>query len=223
MKKFLKDNGLSLVLIGLFLLFLFGHSLAGYFDYNDEQREHHQPEINYGQYLVTGEFLESVAENWESEFLQMGAFVIFATHLYQRGSSESKDPDTGKDESDEDPRKHRNDPDAPWPVKRGGWVLKLYEYSLSLGFLLLFLISFVLHAVGGVKQYNAEQILHGQPTSTFFEFLGSAKFWYQSMQNWQSEFLAIASMVILSVFLRQRGSPESKPVAASSTDTGDED
>lgn len=212
MRHFLRNNGLSLVLGGLFLLSLTGHSLAGWRQYNESQREHGQPPVGYGQYLVSGEFIETVGENWESEFLQMGMFVLLATKLYQKGSSESKDPDQPQSEEDAEPREHQGDPDAPWPVRRGGVALVLYEHSLSLAFLLLFVLSFVIHLTGGLAEYNQSQLEHGQPAVTVLQFLGSSAFWFQSFQNWQSEFLAILCMVVFSIFLRERGSPQSKPV-----------
>lgn len=158
-------------------------------------------------------------ENWESEFLQMGLYVALTIFLYQKGSSESKDPDK-QAEVDRDPRKSRNKKDAPWPVRKGGWVLSIYEHSLTLAFLILFLISFSLHALGGQRLFNEERQLEGEPPLSYFEFLGTSRFWFESFQNWQSEFLAIFAMVVLSIWLRQRGSPESKPVDAPHSETG---
>jgi hypothetical protein len=219
MMQRLRENALSLVLVALFLLFLVGDSIAGFYEYNDEQREHGEQPATYLHYLTTGNFIESVGENWESEFLQMFAYVLFTVFLVQKGSSESKDPD--KEEAvDEDPRTKADDPQAPWPVHKGGFILKLYENSLALAFLLLFLFSFVLHILGGGAEYNAEQMTHGQPTISLLAYLGTSRFWFESMQNWQSEFLAMGAMVVLSIHLRQRGSPESKPVASPHSKTG---
>jgi hypothetical protein len=165
-----------------------------------------------------------VFENWESEFLQMGLYVFLTVFLVQRGSAESKKPEDeledGPEEIDEDPAEHRNDPGAPWPVRRGGFVLKLYQNSLSLAFLVLFLVSFVGHAMGGAADYNEEQAIHGGPPVSTFGYMATSRFWFESFQNWQSEFLAVASIVILSIMLRQRGSPESKPVHAPTWQTG---
>jgi hypothetical protein len=171
------------------------------------------------QYLRSSSFVEATTENWESEFLQMFAYVLFTVFLYQRGSAESKSPDEPAD-VDRDPR-NSSQRDAPAAVKAGGWRLRLYEYSLSLTFLVLFILSFVLHAISGAAAYNEEQRLHAAPTVTLGEFLLQARFWFESFQNWQSEFLAIGSMVVLSIFLRQRGSPESKPVDSPHSQTGD--
>jgi len=219
-KKFFRDNGLSIVSFGLFLIFFVGMSLTGLREYNHEQEDHGQPPATYGEYLTSGEFLEITMENWESEFLQMALYVILTAFLFQRGSAESKDPD-GREEVDRDPRKSK-DPNAPWPVKRGGVVLKLYENSLSIAFTLLFLGSMLLHARGGAEDYNEEQLTHGSAeTVTTFGYMKTSRFWYESFQNWQSEFLAVFAIVFLSIFLRQRSSPESKPVDAPHSQTGE--
>jgi hypothetical protein len=151
----------------------------------------------------------------------MAMYVLLTAFLYQRGSAESKQ--IGKrEEVDRDPRLARNKPGAPWPVRRGGWVLKVYESSLSLAFLLLFFVSFALHAAGGVVEYNADQAVHGGEQLSIAGYLATAQFWFESFQNWQSEFLSLVAMVVLSIFLRQRGSPESKPVDAPHHQTGSE-
>ncbi len=221
MKRFFRNNGLSLVLFGLFFFtFLIGQSLVGRQEYNNEQRDHGQPAVTYSEYLTGNHFLEATMENWESEFFQMFFFIILTVFLYQKGSAESKDPDK-KEEVDRDPAKARKKKDAPWPVRKGGWVLKLYEHSLSLAFLFLFLGSFVLHAVGGAGEYNDNQREHGRSERvSTFEYMTTSRFWFESLQNWQSEFLAVGSMVVLTIFLREKGSVESKPVAAPHAETG---
>jgi hypothetical protein len=216
---FWRRNGLSLTLFSLFALLLAGQLFAGWLNHNDELAAHGAPRVSLADYASSGAFVETTAENWESEFLQMFFYVVLTVFLYQRGSSESKPLDKPS-EVEEDPRLHRDKPDAPAPVRRGGWVLKLYENSLSLALFVLFAISFVLHACGGHAAYTAEQLQHGEPPSTLWQYVGSSRFWFESLQNWQSEFLAICAMVVLSIHLRQRGSPESKPVAAAHTDTG---
>lgn len=220
MQKILRQNGLSIVLALLFLLFLVGQAVAGMYAYNEEQLEHGQPAVEFFDYLGTPHFLEATMENWESEFLQMFAFVVLTAFLFQKGSAESKKLDEAEP-VDRDPRKSRAKKDAPWPVRKGGVVLTLYEYSLSLAFLLLFLASFALHAVGGAKEYSESQREHGsiEAVSTL-EYMGTSRFWFESFQNWQSEFLAVFAMVVLSIFLRQRGSPESKPVDSPNSETG---
>jgi hypothetical protein len=221
MRTFFRDNGLSLVVLTIFLVCLVGQALTGWHVYNEEQTSHGEPTESLTGYLGTGHFAEAVFENWESEFLQMGAYVILTVFLFQRGSAESKDPDK-ENPSDEDPREHRDDEDAPGPVRRGGLALKLYEHSLSLAFLALFLASFVGHAWGGAAEYSDEQAQHGEPPVSAWEFVRTSRFWFESLQNWQSEFLAVGAIVILSIWLRERGSPESKPVARPHRSTGEE-
>jgi len=219
MRRIWRNNGLSITVFGLFIIFLVGQSLTGWLVENHERYQHHSPPIELLAYLASGSFLEVTAENWESEFLQMFIYVVFTAFLFQRGSSESKSPDE-PEEVDRDPGQSRSKSDVPWPVRRGGLAMKVYENSLSLAFLLLFIISFVMHAYGGTAQFNEENLLHGERTLTVGEYVMSSRFWYESFQNWQSEFLAIGSMVVLSIFLRQRGSPESKPVDAPNHKTG---
>lgn len=220
MKRFWRDNGLSCVVFGLFLLFLLGQALAGWRDEVNELVGHGGAPISLGGYLRSGGFVEATMENWESEFLQMAAYVIFTVSLFQRGSAESKDPDK-KEAVDRDPRLSSSKSDAPGPVRAGGWRLWLYERSLSFAFIGLFLISFILHGVGGAASYSEERALHGETPVGVLDYMMSARFWFESFQNWQSEFLAIGAMVVLSIFLRQRGSPESKPVDSPHHATGE--
>ena len=219
MKRLLRENGLSLVLFALFVATLLGQSIVGHVVQNEELREHYQPIQSYGEYVTSGAFIEVTMENWESEFFQMFVYVVFTVFLFQKGSSESKSPDEPH-AVDRDPRLSKDRPDVPGPVRQGGWKLRLYEHSLSLAFLVMFLLTFFLHALGGVQEFNEERAHHGEPAMTLLEYLASARFWFESLQNWQSEFLAIASMVVLSIFLRQRGSPESKPVDAPHGENG---
>ena len=221
MRRFLRENGLTIVWLGMFFLsFIFGLSFAGQREYNSEQREHGQDEVGYVEYVTSSHFLSATMENWESEFLQMFLFVALTACLYQKGSAESKKLDE-EDPVDRDPRLSKNKEDAPWPVRKGGLVLKLYEYSLSLAFLLLFVGCLFLHAAGGARQYNEEQAAHGRPERvTALSYMATSRFWFESFQNWQSEFLAVGAMVFLSIYLRQRGSPESKPVDAPHSQTG---
>jgi hypothetical protein len=220
MQRFLRENGLSLVLFWLFFVtFIVGQSFSGLRQYNEDQEEHGGEQVQMGEYLRTGHFLESTMENWESEFLQMFLYILLTAYLYQKGSSESRKLDE-ENPQDRDPRKSRDNPDAPWPVRKGGFVLRLYENSLALAFLLLFFVSFWLHAVGGQREYNEEQLQHGQTTVTVLGYIGTSRFWFESLQNWQSEFLAIWCMVVFSIWLRQRRSPESKPVDSPHAETG---
>ena len=220
MRRFLRDNGLSVVLLGLFFFsFIFGQLYFGHQESNEDREQHGLAPRGFGEYIGSAHFLEATMENWESEFLQMGLYVFLTAFLYQKGSSESKDPDKSEP-VDRDPRQSKNKKDAPWPVRRGGFVLALYENSLSLAFLLLFLLAFFLHAVGGRGQYNEEQLVHGEVPVSLGGYMTTSRFWFESFQNWQSEFLAIGCMVVFSIFLRQRGSPESKPVDAPHFQTG---
>src|SRR5215212_561419 len=219
MRRFLRDNGLSLALFVLFVISLVGQALTGWRAQIGELRLHELPEIGFFTYLASGHFISAVFENWESEFLQMAAYVLLTIFLFQKGASESKKPDEQNPE-DESPSAKRSDPGAPWPVHRGGLLLKLYSHSLSIALVTLFLASFWLHLAGSTRRMNEEALQHHQPMQTMVETLGDPQFWYESFQNWQSEFLSIAVLLVLGIYLRERGSPESKPVAAPHAATG---
>lgn len=223
MRRALRNNGLALVLFGMFLAILAGQSLTGWHVYNQDQQEHGESQVGYIAYLQTPSFVEVTFENWESEFLQMAAYVLLTVWLVQKGSAESRDPDKqGGDDGGAPGRKGEGPPDErPWPVRRGGRWLKLYENSLVIAFALLFAMSFILHGIGGAGQYNAEQQQHGGADVSILHYFFTAQFWYESLQNWQSEFLAVFAIVVLTIFLRQKGSPESKPVDAPHRHTGD--
>ncbi len=221
LRTFFRSNGLSIAVLTLFVIFMVGQTLTGLHEYNAEQQEHGEPELTFPAYLTSGHFIEATAENWESEFLQMAFYVLLTAFLFQKGSSESKKLE-GDQAVDRDPRRSKAKREAPWPVRRGGWILTLYEYSLTLAFLALFLFSFALHAIGGTEQYNQDQLAHGGKVVSVMGFLATSQFWFESFQNWQSEFLSLAAMAILSIYLRQRGSPESKPVDAPHSQTGAE-
>ncbi|MGH9310293.1 MAG: DUF6766 family protein [Vicinamibacterales bacterium] len=215
-----RNNNLSIVLVILFVLSLGGHALSGWMAHNAEQRQHGEPEIPIGAFLTSSDFGETTFENWESEFLQMAFYVILTVFLYQKGSAESKKHD-GSDEVEEDPEAHRDDPHVPGPVRAGGWRLTLYRNSLSLAFTALFLVSFVGHAATGARKHEEEQRQHGSLEEvTTLSYVQTPQFWYESFQNWQSEFLAVLAIVVLSIRLRQWGSPESKPVHAPHDSTG---
>lgn len=215
--RFLYENSLLLAGTALVLFSLVGQALTGWYDYNGELEQLHLLPLTLRQYLGSGHFLEATFENWESEFLQMGLFVLLTIWLRQKGSSESKKLYETED-VDEDP--DPNKPGAPGPVKRGGWQLALYQNSLTLAFFLLFFVSVWLHAVGGAEVYSIEQQQQGKPAVKALEYMGTSRFWFESFQNWQSEFLSIVSIVGLSIYLRQKGSPQSKPVDASNSETG---
>jgi hypothetical protein len=217
MKKLLKNNSLSLVFFILFLLSLGGQAVTGLKQHNQEMEEEGGQQLNMGQYFTSGHFLQSTFENWESEFLQMALFVILTMFLYQKGSSESKDPEK-EEEVDREPNPRRRN--APWPVKKGGLVLSIYKHSLFYALAIIFILSFLVHWYGSLKDYNEEQILKHLPTETALQYISNSRMWFESFQNWQSEFLSVFSIVVLSIFLREKGSPQSKPVDAPDSETG---
>jgi hypothetical protein len=217
LKRVWRDNGLSLVMLALFVACWMGQSVAGFLHYNEDQQEHGQPAVSYGEYLRNPEFMEATFENWESEFFQMGAFVVLAGLLVQRGSGESKDPEEEEQERGDELQPK---PDAPAPLHRGGLALRLYSHSLSATLFGLFVVSFLLHAASGAAAFNEEARTHGQATVSMLQYMGTSSFWFESLQNWQSEFLSVAVLVLLSIVLREKGSPESKPVNAPHSKTG---
>ena len=209
MRRFLRNHSLSLVMLGLFFLtFIVGQVVTGRAEYNDERHKRGEAALNFIEYLRSPHFGEATAENWESEFMQMAIFVVATACLHQKGSGESKDPDP----------KRKKKPRAvtarsPWPVRRGGWILRIYEHSLSLSLGVLFLLSFAWHAHAGWALCNEERVADGESPLRLSEFLVSSRFWFESLQNWQSEFLSIGAMVLLTIWLREKDSPESKEMA----------
>ncbi len=215
--RFFYENSLSLVVTTMVVVTLLAQSLTGWYENNEELQQMQLAPLTYLNYLKSGHFIEATFENWESEFLQMGLYVLLTVWLRQKGSSESKK----LYETEEVDRSPQPEEDAPWPVKAGGIWLALYKNSLSLAFFALFLMSFYLHALGGTEVYNIEQAHQGKELVTTWGYMGTSRFWFESFQNWQSEFLSIVSIVVLSIFLRQQGSPESKPVDAPNGQTGE--
>ncbi len=216
MRKLLRDQSLTIVTLGLFLLFLGAQTVTGHRVYNADQRDHQQATVSLGAYLQSGHFVEATFENWESEFLQMSAYVFLTAFLVQRGSAESRDPDKSKDSEEDAPLSV----DSPWAAKQAGPVRFVYENSLPLALFGIFVCCFLLHAWGGASVYSEEEVAHGKNAVTTLQFMRTSQFWFESFQNWQSEFLAVGALVVLSIFLRQRGSPESKPVNAPHATTG---
>ncbi|HEV2503638.1 MAG TPA: DUF6766 family protein [Mesorhizobium sp.] len=208
MKKLLRDNGLTIVLMVCFLISLIGMIVAGLGSYNSELAEHSAQGVGLAAYLRSGQFVSALFENWESEFLQMAAYVVFTAMLFQRGSAESRDPDDPERPDDKLP---------PWPSRTARWF---YGRSLGLALAGLFVLSFLAHWHGSLAAANEDARLHGTPAHSALAYLGEAEFWFESFQNWQSEFLSTAVLVVLSIWLRHRGSPESKPVASSDSETG---
>ena len=218
MKKFLYQNSLSIVFVVLFAGALIGQIFFGIQEYNKELIENGVATVSLSQYLISGHFIESTFENWESEFLQMGLFVWLSIFLRQKGSSESKSCD-GEEEVDRLPDPNRKG--APWAVKKGGLWLALYKHSLTISLLLLFLISFALHVYGSLMDENLKNELKGESPAPLGDYLLSSRLWFESFQNWQSEFLSVFAIVGLSIYLRQIGSSQSKPVDAPNDETGE--
>jgi hypothetical protein len=210
-RRFLRDNGLSLTLLAAFAVTFGAMALFGWQAHDRELAEHGAPALGLVRYLGTGAFLSAVLENWESEFLQMSAYVVLTAMLFQRGSAESRDPDAPGAEPR--PRPKRRSLGA----RIAAW---LYAYSLGIVLAILFVLSFVGHLVASAEAANAEAALHGGEPGGLWAHLGEPRFWFESMQNWQSEFLSTAVLVVLSIFLRFHGSPESKKVEAGNLDTG---
>jgi hypothetical protein len=216
--RFLYEYSLLLTMSALVLGCLVGQTVTGWHVYNEELKELGRPALGLAEYVRSGHWIEATFENWESEFLQMGMYVLLAVWLRQKGSSESKKLyETEEVDRAGDPTREG----APWPVRRGGIVLHLYRNSLSIAFFALFALSIALHACGGAEVESIERVAHGEPPVGTLAYMATSRFWFESMQNWQSEFVSIVAIVGLSIFLRQQGSPQSKPVDESSAATGD--
>jgi hypothetical protein len=214
-RRVLRDNGLSIVFGLLFLAALIGQAIAGHADLNNRQiSQGGQPE-SFLSFISSSAFVTDVAENWQSEYLQFFLYIFATVWLIQRGSPESKKPDEIGQESDEQQQlgAYTTERSPTW-ARVGGWRTSIYSHSLSLVMAGLFLLSWLAQSVAGVVTYNSDQLANQEDPVSWLEYLGSADFWNRTLQNWQSEFLAIGSMVVLSIYLRQRGSPESKPVGA---------
>jgi hypothetical protein len=222
MKRFLKENSLSLFFLAIFLLALIGQAISGHSLYNEEELAHKEAPISLWRYLTSSSFGQAVMENWQSEYLQFALFALATVWLLQKGSPESKELDNAGTESDKEQMvgRHARENSPPWS-KYGDWRTTIYSNSLIIVMALVFFGSWFAQSVTGMTAYNQEQHDHGEPRLSWFSYIGSSEFWESTFQNWQSEFLAVGSFAILAVYLRQRGSPESKPVGAS-TDTGEE-
>jgi hypothetical protein len=211
MRTLVREHGLTVAMTVLFVLAVGGQALTGWSVYNADEQEHDGTPVSFPEYLTTGHFGEAIFENWESEFLQMGVFVVLTVVLRQRGSPESKAPGA---EDDVDRPADPSRPDAPLPVRMGGVIARVYQHSLSIALLTLFAVSFALHVVTGAAAYSEEQEAHGEAAVSPIQYLTTSQLWFESFQNWQSEFMSIGALVVLGIFLRQKGSPESKPVDA---------
>ena len=221
MRTFIKHNSLSLVFLGLFLGALVFQAIAGHAVFNEDQVRHGDPEISIWRYVVSSQFGSAVMENWQSEYLQFTLFILLTVWLLQRGSPESKELDSAGRESDEDQLvgDHARD-DSPGWARVNGLRRMAYENSLLIVMGSIWLGTWFAQSLTGVSEYNAEQLGHQEDPISWWHYLTTATFWEKTLQNWQSEFLAVGSMAILAVYLRQRGSPESKPVGAAHHTTG---
>jgi hypothetical protein len=214
--RWLRDNGLSLFFLAIFVAAVVGQSLAGVRVYNEDALTHGSETISYWRYLVSSHFGQALLENWQSEYLQFALFILLTIWLVQKGSNESKKLDEIGRESDQKQRVGRHaGPGSPrWARLDGGFRRWLYSNSLLLVMLTIFLSSWFAQSVTGWSEYNEKQEEHDEPNVSWVGYLSRAEFWEDTLQNWQSEFLAVGSMAVLSIYLRQRGSPESKPVGA---------
>ena len=213
MRRFVRDNGLSLFFLVLFLAALIGQSFVGLANNNEELVRHGDAAISYGQFVTSSAFLVDVAENWQSEFLQFFLFIFATIWLVQKGSPESKNP--GDEGLGSDADQHVGSealPDSPRWARASGWRQAVYSNSLLLVMGTIFVLSWFAQSVGGVTVANEENAQHGMPTQTWLDYVVSPEFWNRTLQNWQSEFLAVGAMVAFAIYLRQRGSSESKPV-----------
>jgi hypothetical protein len=220
-KRFLRENSLGLVFGLLFLLVLIGQAFAGHADFNERQLTEGLEPISLGRYLTSASFGVDVAENWQSEYLQFFLYIFLTVWLLQKGSPESKSLDQAGLESDKDQKVGQfAEDDSPRWAKVGGLRRTLYSNSLGLVMGTIFLGSWLTQSIAGVAAFDEEQLSNLQDPLTWGQYLMEPDFWNRTLQNWQSELLAVASMAILSIYLRQRGSPQSKPVGSPHAATG---
>jgi hypothetical protein len=223
MREFVRHNGLSIAFLALFIAAIVGQAIAGHADFNEDQLRHGDAGVSLGRYIFSSEFATAVLENWQSEYLQFTLFILLTVWLVQRGSPESKEIHRAGRESDEDQRvgRHAGESSPSWARARG-LKLRVYENSLLIVMVTIWVGSWFAQSITGLAEYNSERLDHQELPVSWGEYLTRADFWEKTLQNWQSEFLAVGSMAILAVYLRQRGSPESKPVGAPHDATGTE-
>ncbi|MDX6697348.1 MAG: hypothetical protein QOE65_745 [Solirubrobacteraceae bacterium] len=221
MRRFVRENGLALGFGFIFLAALVGQAIVGHAAFNDDAIAHHGGTMSLWRYVTSSSFGSDVMENWQSEYLQFTLFILGTIWLLQRGSPESKELDKAGQESDEEQKvgPHADSRSPRW-ARVGGLRTRLYQHSLLLVMGAIWLGTWVAQTVTGHVAYDADQLSHRQPPVSLVGYVGTADFWNRTLQNWQSEFLAVGSMAILSVYLRARGSPESKPVGAPHEATG---
>ena len=221
MSKALRHHSLGLFFGAIFLLSLVGQAFAGWQAFNAEQAAEGLGTLSFGRYVVSSDFVVDVSENWQSEYLQFLLYITATVWFLQRGSPESKELDKAGLESDEDQLVGRHArPDSPRWAGVGGWRTTVFSWSLALVMAMIFLLSWLAQSLAGRVAYTEDRLSRRQDPVTWAEYLANADFWSRTLQNWQSEFLAVGSMAVLTIYLRQRGSPESKPVGASHDSTG---
>ena len=219
--KWIREQSLSLFFFAIFLITLVAHSFAGQHAYNAEQLAHDSEPLSWGRYVVSSNFGEAVIENWQSEWLQFVLFTMATIWLVQKGSNESKELDQIGLESDQRQRvKGYADERSPLWAKLDDWRRTIYENSFLLVMSLIFFASWFVQSLTGWNEFNEEQRQHDESTVSWLTYLDRADFWEKTLQNWQSEFLAVGTMAVFTIYLRQRGSPESKPVGAPHDETG---
>ena len=221
MRRWLRESSLTLAFTVLLVAALIGQALTGQASYNEAARDAGLPLLSLGEYVTSSQFAVDVAENWQSEYLQFLLYILLTVWLLQKGSPESKPLDQAGRESDEEQKvgPHADSGSPSW-AKVGGWRTAVYSRSLGLAMGAVFLGSWSAQLVAGRSAYNAEQLQDLQDPLGWGQYLTAPDFWNRTFQNWQSEFLAVASMVVFSIYLRERGSPESKPVGSKHTSTG---
>jgi Domain of unknown function (DUF6766) len=219
--RFVRNNALSLFFLGIFLAAVIAQALVGHGEFNNEQRAHNADPISLGRYVFSSSFGADLLENWQSEYLQFTLYILATVYLLQRGSPESKEPGNQGAESDEEQKvgEHAT-ADSPRWAKLGGLRTWIYSYSLLIVMTTIWLLTWLGQSITGYVTYNEDQLTHLEAPVSWVGYLGTNDFWGRTLQNWQSEFLAVGSMAILSVYLRARGSPESKPVGAPHSATG---
>jgi hypothetical protein len=221
MARFLRFNSLSLFFLFIFLAAIVAQSIVGLHAYNEEAVQHAQETISWSRYVYTSEFGAAVLENWQSEWLQFCLFTLMTVWLLQEGSPESKPLDQAGLESDEQQKVGPGaDSRSPLWARVGGLRTRIYENSLLIAFTIIFFGSWLAQALTGWTEYNNEQEEHRDTPISLATYLTRPDFWEKTLQNWQSEFLAVGTMAVLAIYLRQRGSPESKPVGARHDETG---
>jgi hypothetical protein len=221
MRRAWRENSLSVVFLALFAAALAGQAYAGWQDFNDNAAAHHEHSIALGRYLLSSAFGNAVMENWQSEYLQFTLYILLTVWFVQKGSPESKELGKEGAESDRDQLvgRHATGRSPAWARTQGA-RLWIYSNSLVLVMAAIWLGAWFAQSVTGWSEYNSDQLVHGEHALAYQQYIGTAHFWEATLQNWQSEFLAVGSMAVLAIYLRQRGSPESKPIGSPHSATG---